>query len=138
MGYAGEREFGFRNFMELFSIFSSPPLVSVYNGQSEIGQVHELTFQLKDEGPAVLTLAGRDWMVNHIDWPRRRAMSSRLSLPGDPAGWVPLSPCTWSFARRSRRCLGALNPRSISRSAPKLSCKRLVRIIPGWRRDRPP
>ena len=44
MGHAGEREFGYRNFMELFSVFSSPPLVSVYYGQSEIGQVHESDF----------------------------------------------------------------------------------------------
>jgi ATP-dependent Lhr-like helicase len=90
MGHAGEQEFGHRNFMELFSVLSSPPLVSVYYGQSEIGQVHELTFQLKDEGPAVLTLAGRGWMVNHIDWPRRRAYVEPTDLIGR-SRWVGTS-----------------------------------------------
>ena len=27
----------------------------------EIGQVHELTFQIRDHTPIVLTLAGRGW-----------------------------------------------------------------------------
>ena len=82
MGHAGEREFGYRNFVELFSVFNSPPLVSVYYGQSEIGQVHELTFQLKDEGPTVLTLGGRGWIVNHLDWPHRRAYVEPTDLAG--------------------------------------------------------
>jgi ATP-dependent Lhr-like helicase len=87
MGRAGEREFGYRNFMELFSVFSSPPLVSVFYGQSEIGQVHELTFQVRDEAPIVLTLAGRGWVVNHIDWPRRRAYVEPTDLAGR-SRWV--------------------------------------------------
>jgi ATP-dependent Lhr-like helicase len=90
MGHAGEREFSYRNFMELFSVFNSPPLVSVYYGQSEIGQVHELTFQLKDEGPTVLTLGGRGWIVNHIDWPRRRAYVEPTGLAGR-SRWVGAS-----------------------------------------------
>jgi ATP-dependent Lhr-like helicase len=90
MGRAGEREFGYRNFMELFSVFSSPPLVSVYYGESEIGQVHESTFQLKSEGPTILTLAGCGWMVNHIDWPRRRAYVEPTELTGR-SRWVGTS-----------------------------------------------
>jgi ATP-dependent Lhr-like helicase len=87
IGYAGEREFGYRNFMELFSVFSSPPLVSVFYGQSEIGQVHEITFQVSDEAPIVLTLAGRGWIVNHIDGPRRRAYVEPTDLAGR-SRWV--------------------------------------------------
>jgi ATP-dependent Lhr-like helicase len=82
MGQTGEREVGSRNFMELVSVFSSPPLVSVFYGQSEIGQVHELTFQVRDEAPTVLTLAGRGWVVNHIDWARRRAYVEPTDLTG--------------------------------------------------------
>jgi ATP-dependent helicase Lhr and Lhr-like helicase len=87
IGRAGEREFGYRNFMELFSVFSSPPLFSVFYGQSEIGQVHELTFQVIDEAPIVLTLAGRGWVANHIDWPRRRAYVEPIDLSGR-SRWV--------------------------------------------------
>jgi ATP-dependent helicase Lhr and Lhr-like helicase len=87
MGQAGEREFGYRNFMELFSVFNSPPLVGVFYGQSDIGQVHELTFQVRDAAPAVLTLAGRGWLVNHIDWPRRQAYVEPTDLAGR-SRWV--------------------------------------------------
>jgi ATP-dependent Lhr-like helicase len=90
MGQGGEREFGYRNFMELFSVFSSPPLVSVFYGQSEIGQVHELTFQVRDAAPTVLTLAGRGWVVNHIDWPRRRAYVEPTDLAGR-SRWVGIA-----------------------------------------------
>ena len=82
MGRTGEREFGYRNFMELFSVFSSPPLVSVFYGQTELGQVHELTFYVGDDAPTVLTLAGRGWLVRHLDWPRRRAYVGPSGLPG--------------------------------------------------------
>ena len=82
MGQTGEREFGYRNFMELASVFCNPPLVSVFYGQSEIGQVHEFTFQVRDEAPTVLTLAGRGWVVNHIDWARRRVYVEPTDLAG--------------------------------------------------------
>jgi ATP-dependent helicase Lhr and Lhr-like helicase len=87
IGHTGEREFGYRNFLELFSVFSSPSLVSVFYGQAEIGQVREVTFQLRDEAPTVLTLAGRGWIVNHIDWPRRRAYVEPTDLSGR-SRWV--------------------------------------------------
>jgi ATP-dependent Lhr-like helicase len=90
MGHAGEREFGYRNFMKLFSVFSSPPLVSVFYGQSEIGQIHEFTFQVRDAAPTVLTLAGRGWAVNHIDWPRRRAYVEPTDLAGR-SRWVGIA-----------------------------------------------
>jgi ATP-dependent Lhr-like helicase len=73
--------------MELVSVFSSPLLVSVFYGQSEIGQVHELTFQVRDKAPTVLTLAGRGWVVNHIDWARRRAYVGPTDLAGR-SRWV--------------------------------------------------
>jgi ATP-dependent helicase Lhr and Lhr-like helicase len=87
MGHAGEREFGYQNFMELFSVFNNPPLINVFYGQSEIGQVHELTFQIRDDAPIVLTLAGHGWVVNHIDWPRRRAYVEPTDLAGR-SRWV--------------------------------------------------
>jgi hypothetical protein len=112
MGHAGEREFGYHNFMELFSVFSSPPLVSVYYGQSEIGQVHELTFQLRDED-TVLTPRAAGWSAISIG----RVDGSYVE-PTDLARrsrWV-VSTHTWALPG-DRRGAGALNPRSIARSA---------------------
>lgn len=73
IGLAGEYEYGRRNFMELLSVFLSPPLFKVLHGRQEIGFVDELTFLGKKEGPRVLLLGGRSWHVTHIDWSRKAA-----------------------------------------------------------------
>ncbi len=72
-GREGETTFSHRNFMELFSVFMSPPLFSVLHGRQELGYVDETTFLGKQDGPRVLLLGGRSWLVNHIDWQRRFA-----------------------------------------------------------------
>jgi ATP-dependent Lhr-like helicase len=73
IGQKGEKAFGQKNFMALFSVFTSPPMVKVFYGKQEIGEVHQLTFAVKNEGPAVLTLGGRSWQTNYIDWARKKA-----------------------------------------------------------------
>ncbi len=69
----GENTFGRRNFMELLSVFTSPPLFTVLSGQKELGNVHESTFYKQEEGPPILILAGRSWKTKHLDWKRRIA-----------------------------------------------------------------
>ena len=82
MGVEGERTFGRRHFMELMSVFTSEPLFSVLHGRSELGLVHPLSFQLRRDGPVVLSLAGRSWEVSHVDWERRRAYVKAAREPG--------------------------------------------------------
>ena len=69
----GEAKYGRKNFMELLSVFTSPPLFRVLCGRKELGFVHESTFFKRDDGPAVLLLAGRCWRATHLDWRRRIA-----------------------------------------------------------------
>lgn len=69
----GENTFGRRNFMDILSVFTSPPLFTVMSGQKELGNVHESTFYKREEGPAILVLAGRSWKTKHLDWKRRIA-----------------------------------------------------------------
>lgn len=69
----GEAHFGRKNFLELLSVFTSAPLFRVVAGQKELGAVHESTFYQREEGPAVLVLAGRSWRTTHLDWKRRVA-----------------------------------------------------------------
>jgi ATP-dependent Lhr-like helicase len=69
----GEALFGRKNFLELLSVFSSPPLFKVLSGQKELGFVHESTFYKREEGPPILVLAGRCWKANYLDWKRRIA-----------------------------------------------------------------
>ena len=72
-GPEGEAEYGRKNFLELLSVFTSPPLFRVLNGQKELGHVHESTFFKREDGPVILVLAGRSWKNNHLDWRRRIA-----------------------------------------------------------------
>ena len=72
-GRKGEEEFGRKNFMELFSVFTSPPLFLVRHGRQEVGFVDQTTFMSRREGPRVLLLSGRSWRVTNLDWGRRIA-----------------------------------------------------------------
>ncbi len=72
-GPEGEAEYGRKNFLEILSVFTSPPLFRVISGQKELGNVHESTFYKKQDGPVILVLAGRSWKTNHLDWNRRLA-----------------------------------------------------------------
>lgn len=69
----GEKGFGRQNFMDILSVFTSPPLFTVMSGQKELGNVHESTFYKREEGPAILVLAGQSWKTKHLDWKRRIA-----------------------------------------------------------------
>ena len=73
IGRAGEAEYGRKHFLELMSVFLSPPLVTVLHGRQELGFVDELTFLGKQAGPRVLLLGGRAWRVTHVDWARKVA-----------------------------------------------------------------
>lgn len=82
LGRQGEGTYGRRNFLELFSVFTSPPLFSVLHGRQDLGYVDEMTFLGKHEGPRVLLLGGRSWQVNHIDWRRRIAYVQATEVAG--------------------------------------------------------
>jgi len=69
-GIFGEKEFGGRNFLELVSSFTTPPVVAVRYGASELGFVDPVSV-LGAEGASVLSLGGRSWRVQTIDWTRR-------------------------------------------------------------------
>jgi ATP-dependent Lhr-like helicase len=81
-GRRGETTFGRRNFLELFSVFISPPLFRVLHGRQELGHVDEMTFLDKKDGPRVLLLGGRAWLVNHIDWQKKVAYVEATEAKG--------------------------------------------------------
>lgn len=49
LGEVGETEFGRRNFMELFSVFTSPPVFKVLQGRRELGSVDISTFVSRED-----------------------------------------------------------------------------------------
>lgn len=82
IGQAGERSFGQKNSIELFSVFTGPPMIKVFHGKQELGEVHQLTFAVKEDGPSTLTLGGRSWRTKYIDWPRKKAYVEPTDLRG--------------------------------------------------------
>ncbi|AGA26312.1 DEAD/DEAH box helicase [Singulisphaera acidiphila] len=74
LGREGQDTYGRKNFLQLISVFTAPPLFTVLHGRRELGSVDESTFLTRrEDGLPVLLLAGRAWRVTHLDWKRRRA-----------------------------------------------------------------
>lgn len=91
IGKQGEEAYGRKHFLELFSVFMSPPLFSVLHGRQELGFVDELTFLGKQEGPRMLLLGGRSWRVTHVDWQRKTAYVEAAEGPGK-SRWAGTGP----------------------------------------------
>jgi ATP-dependent Lhr-like helicase len=81
-GGRGEATYGRRHFLDLVSVFTSPPLFAVRHGRQDLGFVDEMTFLGKTQGPRVLLLGGMAWRVNHIDWQRRVAYVEATEAKG--------------------------------------------------------
>lgn len=73
LGETGEAEYGFRHFMELFTAFTSEPLVAVRHGDRHIGNVHHTSFARWPDADVVLVLGGHSWRVTNVDWKQRLA-----------------------------------------------------------------
>ena len=73
LGRAGEQEYGWWHFMDLFTAFTSDPLFGVRHGEHHIGTVHTTTFARWPDGEVVLVLGGRSWRVTHVEWKQRVA-----------------------------------------------------------------
>ena len=72
IGLAGEKAYGQKNFMTLFSVFITTPLVKVMHGRQEIGEVDQTSFVSGGSG-SLLILAGRAWKTLFVDWKLRTA-----------------------------------------------------------------
>jgi ATP-dependent Lhr-like helicase len=73
IGPAGEETLGRRNFIELMSAFTTPLLISVRCGNTELGEVAPTTLASSKEKPTTLLLRGRSWRVTGVDWKKRLA-----------------------------------------------------------------
>lgn len=78
---AGEA-YGRRHFLDLLSSFTSEPLFMVKHGKFDLGRVHQSSFVVKEDRPSVLLLAGKSWVVTHIDWDARAAFVEPTELEG--------------------------------------------------------
>ena len=99
LGNRGEREFGRRHFNDLVAAFSSPLLLAVHHGATDLGSVHPVNLTRHSrEAPPILLLGGRSWKVVDIDWPKRRVSVVPVES-GGKARWfgmarmLPFSVC---------------------------------------------
>ncbi|MEZ5434420.1 MAG: hypothetical protein R3F31_25300, partial [Verrucomicrobiales bacterium] len=77
IGDEGERRFGRRHFLELVSVFTSPPLFEVLQGSKSIGMVDWLTVATEEgRERRPMILGGRAWDIREIDFPARRILVS--------------------------------------------------------------
>lgn len=68
-GPRGEKEFGYRHFMELMAVFASEPMLQVRHGRAELGSVHPLAV-LSAKEDQQFSLGGRAWKIIEVDWSR--------------------------------------------------------------------
>jgi ATP-dependent helicase Lhr and Lhr-like helicase len=127
-GVRGEREFGGRNFLDLVSSFTSAPMLAVHYGATELGFVDPASVAEQLETPTVLSLGGRAWLVQSLDWRRRvvwvepaaeqgksrwfgssRTMSARVAAAVKTVLKTDVSGCTLS--KRAKERVRALHER---------------------------
>jgi ATP-dependent Lhr-like helicase len=83
IGEEGEKTFGRRNFLELVSVFTSAPVLVVTDGKQELGVVDQNLFFSPEPGhERLLSLAGRGWRVESVDWKERRVFVTPTELLG--------------------------------------------------------
>ena len=83
IGDEGEKRFGRKHFLELVSVFTSPPLFDVVHGNNSIGMVDWLTVAVeegKERRP--LILSGRAWEIQNIDFSGRKVFVTPSSAKG--------------------------------------------------------
>ena len=123
LGIGGEAEAGLgrRHFMELLSVFTSPPVFSVRHGRAEIGLVPDETLMARPAGfaaggPAVLVLAGRSWAILHVDWGRRVVQVEPTDAPGVARWSGSAQPLGAAIARGIRDVLLGSDPAGVTLS----------------------
>ncbi len=67
LGRRGEQLYGFRHFMELYAVFSSPRVYTVMHGAQEIGTVEATFIHAGSTERVAFTLGARTWAVLSID-----------------------------------------------------------------------
>ncbi len=68
LGARGEKLYGAKNFLELYAVFSTPRVLRVVHGQSEVGVVDASFLQDKEQKVPNFVLAGRPWRIVGVDW----------------------------------------------------------------------
>lgn len=104
-GPESDRRFRGKGFLELLSVFDSPPLIRILHGRTELGAVDEATFQLDGETETLLLLGGRSWRVVHVDWGKRDAWVEPIQIPGRSLWLGDGRPLSFALCQAQKRVL---------------------------------
>ncbi|MFG2682956.1 DEAD/DEAH box helicase [Streptomyces sp. NPDC048392] len=125
VGPEAERRYGYRHFMNLTAVFTAPPEFTVFHGRTEIGRTDPDLLTEHVEGPRKLLLAGRNWLVTHIDWNRKRCFVEPADEGGRArwSGFATGRVRSFHLARAARDVLLGENPpvRLTPRAAARLA-----------------
>jgi ATP-dependent Lhr-like helicase len=101
-----ERRYGWRHYMEVMSVFLTPPLLTVLNGRTDMGLVDASSLMPKaKDRPIILSLAARSWLVRSIDWPRGIVYVEPTTDPGK-SRWRSNGPgLSYPLCQRMRKLL---------------------------------
>lgn len=127
LGREGEEAYGRKNFLELFSVFTSPPTFSVKYGQADLGQIDILTLLLKVGDRTVLLLGGRSWLVTHVLWEKRLVYVRPAEQRGRSRWLGSGRALSYKFCQAVRRVLDSdeVSPRWSNRSREEMAAARL-------------
>lgn len=102
MGPLGEKRYGYRHFMDIYSVFDAPEQLRVLYGNREIGYVDDMLFRDPDKRGGILSLGGRSWRVTSVNFGKLEAHVE----PTDDAGrstWLGSSlPLSFALAQSIR------------------------------------
>ena len=114
IGPEAEKRFGRRYFSDLTAVFSAAPGFTVLAGRDEIGMVgDDVLVSDSGDGPRVLLLAGRTWLVTYVDWKRRRCFVELTDLPGKARWSSSGGGLSFEVTRGMRDVLLGTDPRGV-------------------------
>jgi ATP-dependent Lhr-like helicase len=110
MGPVGERLYGRKNFMNLLSVFDTPPVFTVFAGLRDLGTVHPLSFKRPGGAPAILSLGGRAWQVTQVDYTHMTAQVEPSEYFGKSRWLGGSQPLRYEMCQAIRRTLLGSGP----------------------------
>jgi ATP-dependent helicase Lhr and Lhr-like helicase len=106
VGEEGEKAFGRRHFLELVSVFTSAPVLAVTDGRQDLGMVDQnLFFSCAPPEARVLSLAGRSWRVERVDWKERHVYVVPTDLIGKTSWFGASAGLSLKMSRAIREIL---------------------------------
>jgi ATP-dependent Lhr-like helicase len=106
IGDSSQREFGHKNFLELVSAFTSPPIFTVLHGVRELGSIDQnLLWHLQSLNKKLLRLAGRDWQIVSIEWKSKVVYVTLSTEKGRPLWLGEGESLSFEICQSIRKCL---------------------------------